>query len=194
MGFDCVSPEQFAKGLMLEGGIQNTLVMFGQIKTIETSVERPKNQIKNITKLLDFEFSDGLHVRKNSMIGNGKKIMVESVEPDAIYDFSIVLPGGNFVKYDGNISSDLCRPQKEKLISQRKNGLNPQPWMEPQSEIEPTTPTEPKTSKRLWHCEKELCSMRFLRQSDLLFHNAEGQCSIPVKTQTTGMRLLSTLN
>ena len=190
MGFDCVSPEEFAQGLMLQGGIRNTLVMFGEINKIEPPPQRSKNQVKDVTKLLDFDFlPDGFHVRKNSTIGPGKKIVLEEVEPDATYDFSIVLPEKTFVKFDKNINADLCVPQNRELINQKPNGLNPEPKIdhhEPEgNSIE---------AKRLWYCENALCTRRFIRKSDLEFHLANGQCSIPLKTQTTGTYLIKFLH
>ena len=39
---------------------------------------------------------------------------------------------------------------------------------------------------KLWKCEVDLCQRKYLRKYDLIQHMANGDHSIPIKTESTG--------
>ena len=174
-------PMDFAKSLVMRnGGLQNVLVMIGNVENYSNDLKW--NQIQKISTINDVEFvDDGILARRYSNIGSGKLIKLEERYQTATYKFSILTGKESMVKYDQNTEASFCVPQKSKKIISKSNGL-----AEPeQTQIEEKESKDgPKSESKLWACPVELCRMKYLRESDLIQHTATNKHSIAVKNES----------
>ena len=179
LGKNVETANDMAQALMERGGLRNCLVTIGHIEKDEQTVI--EKQLPKISTLFDFEFhTSGMVVRRHSRIGPGKNLELKKVFPSDTFKFKIVAAFGEEIQFDDNIDISYCKPPREKLISQMKNGL------QPKSEEPSSSSSAPATVSKLFSCDTEFCSKKYIRELDLIHHQIESQCTIPAKTQETG--------
>ena len=157
------------------------MVMIGSVTNISKGLQW--NQIDKISTLNDVEFCDqGIIVRRYSNVGCGKLIKLEERRQSATYDFSILTGKDSIVKYDCNIDPSLCIPSNAKKIPSKQKGFR-------------TDKKKPEgvssghgilKESNLWECKVDLCQRKYLRKNDLMQHMANGEHSIPIKTESSG--------
>ena len=129
---------------------------------------------------LTLPYSYGMIVRRQSRIGPGKKLELKKAFPSDVYKFKIVGAFGEIIPFDDKIDASYCKPPRDKLISQSKNGL------QPKSEDPRSSSSTTASVSKLFSCDTEFCSKKYIRKSDLISHQIDSQCTLPVKTQETG--------
>lgn len=180
MGQNVESPHDMALALTQRGGLRNCLVTIGSVEKDEKTII--EKQLPKISTLFDLEFHPfGMVVRRQSKIGPGKKLELKKAFPTDAYKFKIVGAYGEMISFDDNIDISYCKPTNDKLICQPKNGLQPKSDNPDNLSSTPKAPVS-----KLFSCDTEFCSKKYIRKSDLTHHQIDSQCTLPVKTKDTG--------
>ena len=180
-GNNVTTEEELANALVgNEEEVQNLLVILGKVNNIDREAFE-KREVKSIQALNDFTFiPEGFSVQKQSSVGPGKSVKLSNRRQTASLECSIIKPGGVKIPVNEDTPAYLCSPTKSRVIQKPDSLLNPD-----QEEVEESSDEEMPAEEappKVFPCSVELCTKRFLRESDRDKHEFINIHCIPAKT------------